>query len=183
MINKKGVVNLDCPLIFLKEMINIRIFSIDQATLNSAYAVWVDSELIAYDKVTADKKIKDYKRSFQMVDLLIEKIKKFKPDLVILEGAFSNGNVKIFGTLSCLRGMTMERLRQEGFDFDIVEPVKWKSALKITGKRPIQKEKSIEIAENVFGVDLWNDDDLADAINIGGYAVMKYEGVNHYNNE
>lgn len=164
-------------------MINIRIFSADQATLNSAYAVWVDSELIAYDKVTADKKIKDYKRSFQMVDLLIEKIKEFKPDLVILEGAFSNGNVKTFGMLSCLRGMTMERLRQEGFDFEIVEPVTWKSALKITGKRPIQKEKSIEIAENVFGVDLWNDDDLADAINIGGYAVMKHEGVNHYNNE
>lgn len=118
-----------------------------------------------------------------MVDLLMEKINQYKPDLVILEGAFSNGNEKTFGMLSCLRGMTMERLREEGYDFEIVEPVTWKSALKITGKRPIQKEKSIELAENTFDIALFGDDDLADAINIGGYAVIKHEGINHYNKE
>lgn len=161
----------------------MKIFSADQATLNSAYAVWEDSVLIAYDKVIADKKVKDYRRSFQMVDLLLEKIKIYKPDLVILEGAFSNGNVKTFGMLSCLRGMTMERLREEGFDFEIVEPVTWKSALGITGKRPVQKEKSIDLAEEKFGLELFGDDDLADAINIGGYAVLKHENVNHYKKE
>ena len=172
-----------CPYFFiLKEVINIRIVSLDQASINSAYAVWDNSELIAYKKITANKNTKDYKRSFEMVDLIMAEINKYKPDIVILEGAFSNGNIKVFGMLSQLRGMTMERLRQEGYEFDIVEPVTWKSALKITGKRPVQKEKSVELAEDIFNVSLFNDDDLADAINIGGYAVMKYEGVNHYNN-
>lgn len=115
-----------------------------------------------------------------MVDLVMEKVDEYKPDLVVLEGAFLSGNVKTFGMLSCLRGMTMERLKDNGYKFEIVEPVTWKSALGITGKRPIQKAKSIEIAEKVFNVDLFNDDDLADSINIGGYIVLKYEGVNHY---
>lgn len=118
-----------------------------------------------------------------MVDLLMDKINEFKPNLVILEGAYSNGNEKTFGMLSCLRGMTMERLRAEGYEFEIVEPITWKSALKITGKRPIQKEKSIALAEDTFDIALFGDDDLADAINIGGYAVMKHEGVNYYNND
>lgn len=161
-------------------MIKILILSLDQATLNSAWAVWEDSILIAHGKITADKKIKDYKRSFQMVDLIMKKIEEYKPDLTILEGAFSNGNVKTFGMLSCLRGMTMERLKDEGYEFEIVEPVTWKSALGITGKRPAQKAKSIEIAEKIFNLQLFDDDDLADALNIGGWAVMKHEGVNHY---
>ena len=156
------------------------IISCDQATINTAFAVWVDSELITYKKITASKNIKDYKRSFEMVNLIMEQVNNYKPDLVILEGAFSNGNVKIFGMLSCLRGMTMERLKDEGYEFEIIEPVTWKSALKITGKRPEQKKKSIEIAEDTFNVELFNDDDLADAINIGGYAVMKHEKVNYY---
>ena len=156
------------------------ILALDQATVNTAYSVWVNSKLITHGKVTADEKIKDYRRSLQMVDLVMEKVDEYKPDLVVLEGAFLSGNVKTFGMLSCLRGMTMERLKDEGYKFEIVEPVTWKSALGITGKRPIQKAKSIEIAEKVFNVDLFDDDDLADSINIGGYIVLKYEGVNHY---
>jgi Holliday junction resolvasome RuvABC endonuclease subunit len=156
------------------------ILALDQATVNTAYSVWVNSKLITHGKVTADEKIKDYRRSLQMVDLVMEKVDEYKPDLVVLEGAFLSGNVKTFGMLSCLRGMTMERLKDNGYKFEIVEPVTWKSALGITGKRPIQKAKSIEIAEKVFNVDLFNDDDLADSINIGGYIVSKYEGVNHY---
>ena len=156
------------------------IISLDQATINSAYCVWEDSKLIAHGKITADEKIKDYRRSFQMVDLIMEKIEEYKPDLTILEGAFASSNIKTFGMLSCLRGMTMERLKDEGYEFEIVEPVTWKSALGITGKRPAQKKKSIEIAEKVYNLQLFEDDDLADALNIGGWAVLKYEGVNHY---
>lgn len=152
----------------------------DQATLNSAYSVWVDSKLVTHGKIITDKKVKDYRRSLQMVDLMMLKVNEYKPNLVILEGAFSNGNIKTFGMLSCLRGMTMERFKAEGYEFEIVEPVTWKSALKITGKRPDQKEKSIELAEETFNVQLFGDDDLADAINIGGYAVMKHENINHY---
>lgn len=156
------------------------IMSFDQATINTAYAVWVNSKLITYGKLKADEKIKDYRRSLQMVDLMMKKIKEYKPDLVVLEGAFLSGNVKTFGMLSCLRGMTMERLKDEGYDFEIVEPITWKSKLGITGKRPIQKKKSIEIAEEIFDLKLNGDDDFADAINIGGYTVSQHEGVNHY---
>lgn len=152
----------------------------DQATVNSAYSVWVDSKLITYDKITADKSIKDYRRSFSMVDLIMNKVNEYKPNLLILEGAFAGTNIKTYGMLSCLRGMTMERFRQEGYAFEIIEPVTWKSAVGITGKRPEQKRKSIEIAERIFDVTLFNDDDIADSINIGGYAVSQHEGINYY---
>ena len=115
-----------------------------------------------------------------MVDLVMEKVEEYKPDLVVLEGAFSNGNIKTFGMLSCLRGMTMERLKDEGYKFEIVEPVTWKSFSKIKGKRPEQKKQSILLAEKTFGIELFNDDDMADSINIGCWAVNKYEKINNY---
>ena len=156
------------------------ILALDQATVNTAYSVWVNSKLITHGKVTADEKIKDYRRSLQMVDLVMEKVDEYKPDLVVLEGAFSNGNIKTFGMLSCLRGMTMERLKDEGYKFEIVEPITWKSFSKIKGKRPEQKKQSVFLAEKTFGIELFNDDDIADSINIGCWAVNKYEGINNY---
>lgn len=120
-----------------------------------------------------------------MVDLIMEKVNKYKPDMIILEDAYSSGNIKTFGMLSCLRGMTMERFTEEGFRFDIVAPVTWKSFAKIKGKRPEQKKQSIALAEKIFGIDLKiskdkKDDDIADSINIGCWAVNKYEGINLY---
>jgi Holliday junction resolvasome RuvABC endonuclease subunit len=156
------------------------ILALDQATVNTAYSVWVNSKLITHGKVTADEKIKDYRRSLQMVDLVMKKVEEYKPDLVVLEGAFSNGNIKTFGMLSCLRGMTMERLKDEGYKFEIVEPVIWKSFAKIKGKRPEQKKQSIALAERIFGLELFDDDDIADSINIGCWAVNKYDGINYY---
>lgn len=161
-------------------MLIITICALDQATINSAYSVWVDGKLITYGKITADKTIKDYRRSLQMVDLVMEIIHRHKPDMIILEDAFSSGNNKTFGMLSCLRGMSMERFKDEGYQFDIVAPVTWKSFAKIKGKRPEQKKQSIELAEKIFEIDLFNDDDIADSINIGCYAVNKYEGINLY---
>lgn len=156
------------------------IISFDQATINTAYSVWVNGKLITYDKITADKTIKDYRRSLQMVDLVMETVNKYKPDMIILEDAFSNGNNKTFGMLSCLRGMTMERFKVEGYQFDIVAPVTWKSFAKIKGKRPEQKKQSVQLAEDTFGIELSGDDDIADSINIGCWAVNKYEEINHY---
>lgn len=161
------------------------IISVDQATINTALSVWVDGKLITYEKITADKTIKDYRRSLQMVDLIMERVNKYKPDMVILEDAYSSGNIKTFGMLSCLRGMTMERFTEEGFQFDIVAPVTWKSFAKIKGKRPEQKRQSIALVEKIFGIDLKindnkKDDDIADSINIGCWAVNKYEGINLY---
>ena len=120
-----------------------------------------------------------------MVDLVMEIVHKYKPDIIILEDAFSSGNNKTFGMLSCLRGMSMERFKDEGYQFDIVAPVTWKSFAKIKGKRPEQKRQSIALAEKIFKLDLpivnnKKDDDIADSINIGCYAVNKHEGINYY---
>lgn len=156
------------------------ILALDQATVNSAYSVWVDGKLVTYGKVTADKTIKDYRRSLQMVDLVMEIVHKYKPDIIILEDAFSSGNNKTFGMLSCLRGMSMERFKDEGYQFNIVAPVTWKSFAKIKGKRPEQKKQSVVLAEMVFKLELSNDDDIADSINIGCWAVNKYESINLY---
>lgn len=165
------------------------IMSFDQATINTALSVWVNGKLITYDKITADKTIKDYRRSLKMVDLMMEKVYEYKPDMIILEDTFLSKNTKTFGMLSCLRGMTIERFSQEGYQFEIVAPKTWKTFSKTNkGKRPEQKKLSIELAEKTFGIDLTTsnkrtvkkDDDIADSINMGCWAVNKYEGINLY---
>ena len=156
----------------------MRILSLDQATINTAYSVWDNGKLVTYGKITADKRIKDYRRSLQMIELMMELVNECKPNIIILEDAFSNGNNKTFGMLSCLRGMAMERFTTENYKFEIVAPVTWKSFHKIHGKRPEEKRQSVMLAENKFGINLNNDDDIADSINIGLWAVNKFNKEN-----
>lgn len=155
----------------------MKILGVDQATINSAYSLWVDGKLATYGKVKADSKIKDYHRSLQMTNLLMEVVNKYEPDVVILESCqMQNGNAKVFALLSTLRGMMMERLDINDYKFEIVPPVTWKSYIGIAkGKRDWQKAECISFFETKYDLDLNEDDDIADAMGIGYWGVSKFE--------
>ena len=159
-----------------RQVVNrIKILAIDQASIHSAYSVWNDSELIKYGTVTADKKIKTHLRIRQMSVGLMEIINEIEPDYVVFEDCqLQAGNAATFQVLCQLQGMLMDVLYNKGVQFDIVRPSVWKSFLGVAkGKRDEQKAKTLEKIEKKYEVELDGNDDIADAIGIGHYAINK----------
>ena len=142
-------------------MVKIKVVAIDQASINTAYSVWQDSELIKYDTLVADKKIKSHARIRQMSMKISEMIVNESPDFIIFEDCQ-------------LQGMIMSKLYDMELSFDIVRPSVWKSYLGVAkGKRDIQKANTIKKIEEIYKLDLQENDDIADAIGIGHYAINK----------
>ena len=156
-------------------MVKIKIIAIDQASINTAYSVWQDSELIKYDTLVADKKIKSHARIRQMSMKISEMIMNESPDFVIFEDCqLQAGNAATFQVLCQLQGMIMSKLYDMELSFDIVRPSVWKSYLGVAkGKRDIQKANTIKKIEGIYKLDLQDNDDIADAIGIGHYAINK----------
>ena len=154
-------------------MSKIKIIAIDQASINTAYSVWVDSELIKYDMLVADKKIKSHARIRQMSVKIAEMIESEKPDFVIFEDCqLQAGNAATFQVLCQLQGMIMSKLYDMDLSFGIVRPSVWKSFLGVAkGKRDVQKANTIKKIEEMYSLDLVDNDDIADAIGIGHYAI------------
>lgn len=156
-------------------MIKIKVIAFDQASVNTAYSVWQDSELIRYGMVTADKKIKSHLRLRQMSVKIADVIKQEQPDYVVFEDCqLQAGNAATFQVLCQLQGMIMALLYDVGVNFDVVRPSVWKSFIGVAkGKRDEQKAKTLDKIEELYQITLKQNDDLADAIGIGHYAVNK----------
>lgn len=112
-------------------MVKIKIIAFDQASVNTAYSVWQDSELIRYGMVTADKKIKSHLRLRQMSSKIADVIKQEQPDYVVFEDCqLQAGNAATFQVLCQLQGMIMALLYDAGVNFDVVRPSVWKSFIR-----------------------------------------------------
>lgn len=153
----------------------IKVIAIDQASVNSAYSIWEDSKLIRYGLIKADKKIKSHVRLRQMSVQIADLVENEKPDLVVFEDCqLQAGNAATFQVLCQLQGMIMTELYDIDTVFNIVRPSVWKSYLGVAkGKRDEQKAKTLLKIEELYGVDLGGNDDIADSIGIGHYAVNK----------
>lgn len=123
--------------------------------------------------LVADKKIKSHARIRQMSVKIAEMIESEKPDFVIFEDCqLQAGNAATFQVLCQLQGMIMSKLYDMDLSFGIVRPSVWKSFLGVAkGKRDVQKANTIKKIEEMYSLDLVDNDDIADAIGIGHYAI------------
>ena len=129
--------------------------------------------MVDYGTVTADKKIKSHMRILQMITRLSEVIRSKEPDYVIFEDCqLQSGNAATFQILCQLQGMLMHELYNQDIQFSIVRPSVWKSFIGVAkGKREEQKANTLVKIENIYNLDLSGNDDIADAIGIGHYAI------------
>lgn len=104
---------------------------------------------------------------------IAEMIESENPDFVIFEDCqLQAGNAATFQVLCQLQGMIMSKLYDMGLSFGIVRPSVWKSYLGVAkGKRDVQKANTIKKIEEMYSLDLADNDDIADAIGIGHYAI------------
>lgn len=149
---------------------DIKLLSIDQATVKSGIAVHCDGKLTMYDLIDLDKEKVDIpERIYVMVDRICKIILKNKPDCVVLEDVAMQSNPATLILLSRLQGAIIGCCRVNKISFDILKPSNWRKTLGFRQgqgiKRPELKKQAVEFVKENYGLKL--SEDVCEAICIG----------------
>lgn len=177
----------------------MRVLGIDQSTRKNGWCVMEHDtmEIVDYGIINLEKEADDsadyLDRILVMRGMLDELIDKYEPTLVIVEDIFMNswggkatkGNVETFKKLAKLLGVLEVHMIDNKILFTTIKTGVWRKGLGFGRKRAEQKKRSIELANELYELDLiWvsdhstkNQDDEADAINITRYGCRIAEEV------
>jgi len=108
----------------------------------------------------------------QMRDKIIQLIEETKPNFIVFEGVQYQSNQLTYSQLSQLQGVIMGYLFDINIGFEIVKPSEWRSICGIKGRKRIEQKKNTQIfIKEKYKIDV--DEDTADAIGIGYFAINK----------
>ena len=158
----------------------IKVLAIDQAR-NCGWSVWsYDSkELISSGTVRYGADVPFEEMLVSLANDMWNIVNQYEVDAVFFEDTQYQKNIDSFKKLCWLQGALIMWLRSNNVLYDIVPPSRWqgycnargRSASEIkTGSVKKGKALTIDFVRDKFGVDT-QDDNMADAICIGFYAV------------
>lgn len=158
----------------------MKVFSLDQSTKATAYAVFVGNELVnygverRYSKSERKDGMETADRIFSIYNAIKKIIKKEKPDIVLIEDSFlgQTNNVDVLKWLCRLQGFLMELCMSMGIEYKLVMSTTWRKGLGFPNgrgiKRKEEKEYAIAYVNKTFGKSFTSkDEDVAEAICIG----------------
>lgn len=146
----------------------MKILSLDQSTVSTGFAVFIDGKLMNYGLLTQKrtKNTSTIDRMANMINNIDDVIQNENPDYVVIEDVQWQGMIKIFKTLARFQGTIIGYFILKSIPFLIIEPSSWKSFCGIKGKgRKEQKENTKNYIKKEYGVDV--SEDVADSICIG----------------
>lgn len=148
------------------------LLSLDQGTQISGYAVYEGTSLLTSGTVAS--KIKDSRlRMFQMCQNIIEIIKEYQPNRIIIEEPFAKNNIHVFQVLCEFFGMILYIANDLDIPLTSYSAAVWRAEIELKGKnRQEQKIKAMDFVKTTFDIDC--SDDEAEAILIG-YSHLKRE--------
>lgn len=163
-----------------------RILAFDQASITSGFSVFDNGDLITYGKWSSNGN-RSIERITQTKAWVACMIDKWKPDLVIFEdiqyqknldssgedGALGQMGVTTFKKLAALQGVLKNYCFENGIIYKIVPSVTWRAHSEIKGKARTDRKKNAQLKVKRF-YDIEVDNDIADAILIGRWAVFDH---------
>lgn len=151
----------------------MKLIAIDQASINSGWAVFEDGKYIDSGVITKSNKIPIVDRVPQMATSICAKIKESDADVVYIEGIQTQSNQKTVIDLARLQGGIMMWCSIKKIPLHIISPNEWR---KILGyqlgpkvKREQLKEQSMNYVKEHFGLENISED-RAEAMCIGAAA-------------
>ena len=112
-----------------------------------------------------------------MRDKIIQLIEETKPNFIIFEGVQYQSNQLTYSQLSQLQGVIMGYLFDINIGFEIVSPSTWRKYSNIKGRKRIEQKKNTQIfVKEKYKLNV--DEDTADAIGIGYFAINKIKVKN-----
>lgn len=184
----------------LSKFVNIpdTIISIDASTNNIAYAVFKDKELISHNKVSFSGTSVFQKIASAVIEVH-NVLKKHGSSAIVIERAVFINSPKTMSELSMVQGAILAGAALAGIRvFKGTNPVAWQSfignnvltkaeKLEIMNNHPgksksyyktlereIRKQRTIKFVNINYDLDI-SDNDIADAIGIGHYAIRNWE--------
>lgn len=155
------------------------ILGLDCSTTSTGWSIFDNKGLAAYGIIKPDGE--DWRdRLVHQAPKLKEIIEKYQPTKIIMEDVPLNGKggLKILVVLGAVQGMILGIASSYGIPIKFITPNEWRSKVGLfdgkreSTKREEMKQKSIELANKEFGLDLkwfsksskFNQDDISDSI-------------------
>ena len=140
----------------------MRIFSVDQASVITGWALFDDGQYIDSGVITKNKNIPIAERVPAMALSICTKIKEVKPDVVIIEDIQNQNSVKTVIDLARLQGGIIMYCANKGIPINIYHPSTWRRALEFTQgsktKRDDLKKQATEYIKGL-GFDVASEDE------------------------
>lgn len=174
----------------------MRILSVDQAR-SGGWSVfeYETKELVAYGTFEFDSKNYTYAQAIMNIERVVwEVIVEQDIQVVFLEDIQLRANVQSFKRLAQLQGVLVNLLEKNEYLYDYIAPTKWQNYCMARSRNSVERKSdvkkvvldgkknskvlSIQFVHDQFGITTDNDN-LADAICIGWYAVNEIKIENH----
>lgn len=175
-----------------------RIMSIDASTTSIAYALFENEKLILSDKVEFSGK-NVYQKIASAIGSVVQTMQDVNPEAIVIERAVFINSPKTMSELSMVQGAILAGASLAGIKiFKGTNPIAWQSYIgngKLTKdakilmrksnpdkseswykqhEREVRKQKTINFVNINYDLEL-TDNDIADAIGIGHYAIRNWE--------
>ena len=155
------------------------VLSLDQSTRCSGYSLFKNGQYAESGVIDMGKsKLETEERSFAMAKEIWKIIKKYKPQLIVLEGVQQQSNPKTMIILARLAGMIIGYAEAHNVNVHILLPSQWRKALGYSQgakvKRKELKQQSIDYVKNNFGLELSEDECEAICINEAAHKIYKF---------
>ena len=150
--------------------------SIDSSTTKTGIAIYDNGVLTDHLLIDiSDDKVMDSR--FKKMSLqVLEKLNRYKPDILYIEETVVNRNVQCQRFLSRLQGVIYGWCVMNDCEFQTLRPSQWRSLVKMdTGKKKREQLKQIAIQLVKEKYDIEVTDDVAEAILIGQAAINRFK--------
>lgn len=152
------------------------VLSFDQSTKVSAYSYWIDGQYKESGCINLHK-IKDTSERVRAMGVeLCKTIKKYSPDIVVMEEVAQQSNALTLKLLARIQGIILGFCAAHNIETYIVEPSKWRSILHFVQgpkvKREELKAQAIQYVKDVYNLELSEDE--CESICIGDAAYKIY---------
>lgn len=166
----------------------MQILAVDQAR-HGAWAVfdYDNKQLVDYDVWGFDNKNFTFEQAILQIEILLsEVIRTHGVEAVFLEDIQLRQNVQSFKKLAQLQGVLVNMCEKTNIMYNLVAPTQWQSYCKARGRtakeikskitsidptiKKTSKILSLQAANDIYGI-VTDNDNLADAVMIGHYAV------------
>ena len=158
----------------------MKVLSLDQSTRITGWSLFEDSQYVKSGVIDLHK-IKDTdERSKQMGLEICRTIEECGPDEVVIEEVAMQSNADTLKKLARIQGMAIGFATAHNIPTHILEPTRWRSALKFTQgprvKREQLKQQSRDFVKNVLGLNIESEDENeATAINEAAHRIYEFD--------
>lgn len=148
------------------------ILSIDSGIERTGYAIFKDKKYVTSALIKTSKSLTTEKRLIEIYMKLIEIMKKYKPDIMVLEQLLFFKNQKTFIRVAQAQGIVMLLAAQNDIKVEFLTPLQIKQI--VTGYGQADKMAVQKMIKLTTEIDIKQDDE-ADAVACG----LAYQILNH----